>query len=93
MNWLMDLNGIGAVISGVAAMFAAWFSRKTHQELKPNHGSSLRDAVDRLTGKVEKLDEKQNELAGEFQTTLDSIMHAHSLIDRRLDNLERPQSF
>jgi uncharacterized membrane protein len=49
---LTILTIIGAVMAGLFFIIDSRI-RKTLAELKPNHGSSLRDAVDRIETKID----------------------------------------
>ena len=50
--------GIAVAVSALVASFAGsvrWLVKHYLTELKPNHGSSLRDSVDRLEKRVDEL--------------------------------------
>ena len=55
--WITDLQGIGAILSGIAAIIAAIYARSASKEMKPDHGSSMRDAItmmdDRLLVRIQ----------------------------------------
>jgi hypothetical protein len=50
--------GIAVAVTTIVASFAGsvrWLVKHYLTELKPNHGSSLRDSVDRLERRVDEL--------------------------------------
>ena len=50
--------GIAVAVTTIVASFAGsvrWLVKHYLTELKPNHGSSLRDSVDRLEKRVDEL--------------------------------------
>ena len=75
MDWVSEAANIAYLISAVAAiigggyMLARKFEKKLNvieSETKPNHGSSMRDAVDRIERAVAGLDERQDRIEKEL---------------------------
>lgn len=57
MNY-MDWAGLAVAVTTIVTAFAGairWLVKHYLNELKPNGGSSIRDKVDRLEAKVDKL--------------------------------------
>jgi hypothetical protein len=57
MNYL-DWAGLAVAVTTIVTAFAGairWLVKHYLNELKPNGGSSIRDKVDRLEAKVDKL--------------------------------------
>jgi len=57
MNY-MDWAGLAVAVISIVTAFAGairWLVKHYLNELKPNGGSSIRDKVDRLEAKVDKL--------------------------------------
>ena len=79
--WLTDFQGIAAVISAVAALIAARNANKAKQELKPNHGSSTRDVINRVDRNIRSLEDQINDIRRSS-----NIMHDDLLT--RLHDLE-----
>ena len=53
-DWAGVAVAVVTVIGGVATM-VRWLVKHYLSELKPNHGSSLRDSVNRLEARVDEL--------------------------------------
>ena len=67
-NVLYLVTGVAAVIGG-AYMVARKIEKKLdliQSETQPNHGSSLRDAVDRIAASVDKIDGRQDVIEKEL---------------------------
>lgn len=86
--WLFDLQGIGAVISGIAALIAAFYAKSAAKEMKPNHGSSMRDLLDVMDDRIKSLGHRQGELHDQLQNLVDSERDTHAQIWKRLEKLE-----
>lgn len=102
---LGGLAGLAAVITAVATLRrsetrhaqaradseARWITITS--ELEPNHGSSLRDAVDRIEHSVDSLREDHTDLARRLGHQIGEIRRAmdreHGDYDARLRTLER----
>lgn len=50
-----NITAFGTLIAAVGSVVVSWKVKKDTQELRPNHGSSLKDAMNRVEGKVENL--------------------------------------
>jgi hypothetical protein len=77
---LVKLVGIigGAIVAAVAAVRAG----RTQREMKPNGGSSMRDAIDRLNSRANQIDDRIDRFRGEFDRT-------NSAQGERLGRIER----
>lgn len=87
-TWLFDLQGIGAVLSGIAALIAAIYARAASKEMKPNHGSSMRDAINMIDDRVKALGHRQGELHDQIQNLYEHSENIHERIWNRLDKLQ-----
>lgn len=87
--WLFDLQGVGAVISGIAALIAAFYAKSAAKEMKPNHGSSMRDTINMIDDRVKSLGHRQGELHDEIQNLVDRSQSEHERIWKTLDRIER----
>jgi hypothetical protein len=65
----MSIVDWSTVISGALGLLAAfgWIIKKYLVELKPNHGSSLRDAVDNIQRDVTNISVDLARLEGKFE--------------------------
>ena len=68
--WIPDLQGIGAILSGIAAIIAAIYARSASKEMKPDHGTSLRDIVNMMDDRVKSLGHRQGELHDDIQSLM-----------------------
>ena len=90
-----------AAIAGTSAVIGAWLqSRKTARnvtslaaELKPNHGSSLRDAIDRIEAAVlamhETVDEDRRRMDRRVDRLADRQDRCAGLIDQLAAEISR----
>lgn len=84
-----------AAIAGTSAVIGAWLqSRKTTQrvtslaaELKPNHGSSLRDAIDRIELAILALHETADEDRRRIDRRMDRLVERQDRCAGTLDQL------
>lgn len=53
-DWATTISGAIAIIGGVVVTMR-WLIKHYLSELKPNSGSSLRDSVNRLEARVDKI--------------------------------------
>jgi hypothetical protein len=65
----MSISDWATTISGALAIIAAfgWIVRRYLVELKPNSGSSLRDAVDRIQADISGISVDLARLEGKFE--------------------------
>ena len=61
------------IITAGAAVMAAWISSRNRKELKPNGGSSMRDAIDRLDRRATVHDEQLSRIDGTVTTIADAL--------------------
>ena len=53
-EWATTISGALAVIAAIAATLR-WIIKKYLSELRPNGGSSLRDSINRLEDRIDKI--------------------------------------
>lgn len=90
------LTGLAATLTGLATLVAA---HKTHAQLEPNHGSSVKDQLNRIERSLDEhgdqLDHQSEQLL-QITRRVDSIdAHAHdshSEIRKRITVLEAERS-
>lgn len=90
------LTGLAATMTGLATLVAA---HKTHAQLEPNHGSSVKDQLNRIERALDEhgdqLDHQSSQLL-QITRRVDSIDdHAHdshSEIRKRIASLEAERS-
>lgn len=103
VGWVTDLlGGLASIggLSGLAAVLVAVRGMRRHEDavqevsaqMQPNHGSSLRDAIDRIersqqatAERVTALDHRLGHEMGEIRRAMD---REHSDYDHRLRALE-----
>lgn len=75
MDWIGEAANICYLVTAVAAIIGGGYmvARKIEKKLdliesetKPNHGSSLRDAVDRIEDRLDRMDRELSVLTGQF---------------------------
>jgi len=75
VEWITNITNILYLVSACAAIIGGGYmvARKIEKKLdllqsetQPNHGSSLRDAVDRIAASVEKIDTRQDVIEKEL---------------------------
>lgn len=79
--------------AGLAALLAVvWPIRNVAAQMKPNHGSSLRDAVDRIEKNLDNLNDRYDDLnsrlgheTGEIKA---AALQAHDDLAARIRHLE-----
>lgn len=79
---LSDLTGLGAVLSGIAAIIAAFYAKTTAREMKPNHGSSIRDLLDSMNDRIKSIGYRQGELHDQVQNIVDDTKRIWQHIDK-----------
>lgn len=67
-DWVLVGAGATSILTAVAFLFR-WIVRSFLMELKPNHGSSLRDAVTRLEESHSRLEQRLDQLMAQLITT------------------------
>jgi len=60
-NWFTVASGYATTI-GVGAGFVVWGWRRLMAEFKPNSGSSLKDAMNRIEAKLDSIDDRVNKV-------------------------------
>lgn len=85
---LNDLTGLGTLISGIAALIAAVYAKAAAKEMKPNHGSSLRDTVNMVNDRLKALGHRQGELHDQIQNIVQSSENEHQRIWQHIEKLE-----
>ncbi|EFM46478.1 flagellar motor protein [Mobiluncus mulieris] len=83
-TFLTDLTGLGAVLSGIAALIAAIYAKTAAKEMKPNHGSSMRDLMDSMNDRIKAMGYRQGELHDHVQNALED----HRRIWQHIEKLE-----
>lgn len=86
--FLNDLTGLGTLISGIAALIAAIYAKSAAKEMKPNHGSSMRDTVNMIDDRVKALGHRQGELHDQLQNLVQSSENEHQRIWQHIDKME-----
>lgn len=85
MAWL-DPTALGTFISGLAALFSAFYAKRAAREVRPNHGSSLKDIVKLVDDKVDslahQLGEVKKDAAITHEDTLTRLRHIEREIRR-----------
>lgn len=75
MEWVGNAANVLYLITGVAAIVGGGYmvARKIEKKLdliesetKPNHGSSMRDAIDRIEERLDRMDRELSGLSGQF---------------------------
>ena len=66
-DWVLVGAGASSILTAVAILFR-WIVRSFLMELKPNHGSSLRDAVTRLEESHSRLEQRLDQLMAQLIT-------------------------
>ena len=90
---LGGMGGLAATLTGLATLLSA---RKTHAQLEPNHGLTVKDQLDRIEKSLDEhgtqLDHQSSQLI-QITRRVDSIDdHAHDIhreIYQRLTALEK----
>lgn len=67
-EWVFVAAGASTTLTAVAVGFR-WIVRGFLMELKPNHGSSLKDAVNRLEESHSRLEQRLDQLMQHLITT------------------------
>lgn len=101
-EWWQDLGGLATLITAIGGATAAVRASKTaeatrqrvRKEMTPNHGSSLRDAVDRIERKVDQhteiihlIDDKVDSVGHQIGEVKSDERAAHERIDREIAHL------
>lgn len=86
---ITDLGGF----AGLAAVLAVvWPIRHVSAQMKPNHGSSLRDAVDRIEKNLDNLTARHDDLASRLGHEVGELKSdsraAHDDLAARIRHLE-----
>lgn len=87
--WITDLQGIGAVLSGIAAIIAAIYARSASKEMKPDHGSSMRDIINMMDDRMKILGHRQGELHDDLQSLVQDAREDHARLWKELEKIQR----
>lgn len=87
-TFLTDLTGLGAVLSGIAALIAAVYAKTAAKEMKPNHGSSMRDLLDSMNDRIKSIGHRQGELHDRIQDLARGSQKEHERIWQHIDKME-----
>lgn len=87
--WIPDLQGIGAILSGIAAIIAAVYARSASKEMKPDHGSSMRDAITMMDDRIKSLGHRQGELHDDIQSLMTDARDTHARLWKELEKIQR----
>ena len=81
ITWASDVLAIIGIVGALSTIAAMWVRHEVKKnlneikaELKPNHGSSIKDQVTRLEKKHEDLDEKVDRLDSKVDTIVNFIL-------------------
>ena len=81
ITWASDVLAIIGIVGALSTLAAMWVRHEVKKnlseikaELKPNHGSSIKDQVTRLEKKHEDLDEKVDRLDSKVDTIVNFIL-------------------
>ncbi|WP_295028508.1 flagellar motor protein [uncultured Mobiluncus sp.] len=88
-TWLTDLQGIGAILSGIAAIIAAVYARSASKEMKPDHGTSMRDLIDVMDDRIKSLGHRQGELHDDIQSFMQDARDDHTRLWKELEKIQR----
>ena len=88
-SWLTDLQGIGAILSGIAAIIAAFYARSASKEMKPDHGTSLRDIVNIMDDRIKSLGHRQGELHDDLQSLMTDARDTPARLWKELEKIQR----
>lgn len=80
--WLTDFNGIAAIIAAIASMISAVRAGKAADQLKPDHGNSVKDVVEQIDDKVSSVGHQVGEIRADATVW-------HSDFANRIRQLER----
>lgn len=88
-TWLTDLQGIGAILSGIGAIIAAIYAKSAAKEMKPNHGSSMRDAINMIDDRIKSLGHRQGELHDDIQSLMADARDDHARLWKEIEKIQR----
>jgi uncharacterized protein YicC (UPF0701 family) len=81
ISWASDVLAIIGIVGALSTIAAMWVRHEVKKnlneikaELRPNHGSSIKDQVTRLEKKHEDLDEKVDRLDSKVDTIVNFIL-------------------
>jgi len=77
-SWVAVIVGIITIVTSVG-MFIRWMVKHYLDELRPNHGSSIKDQVTRLESKQQELEKKMDAQHNKLEKKIDKMFDA--LID------------
>jgi hypothetical protein len=66
-NWFTVASGYATTLA-VLAGFVVWGWRRLMSEFKPNHGSSLKDALNRIEAKLDDINVHVHEVDSELRS-------------------------
>lgn len=86
-SWIGIIVGVSTIITS-AGLGVRWLVRhyfdEIRAELKPNHGSSIKDQITRLESKQQELEKKMDSQHDKLETKIDKMFDA--LIDHLSSN-------
>jgi uncharacterized membrane-anchored protein YhcB (DUF1043 family) len=82
-SWIAVAVGIITIITSVA-MFIRWLVKHYLDELRPNHGSSIKDQITRLESKQQELEKKMDSQHNKLEKKIDKMFDA--LLDHLSSN-------
>lgn len=91
MGWF-EPEGLGTFISGLAAIISAFYASRAAKEVKPNHGSSLKDIVNLIDDKVDSLAHQLGEVKKDASVTHEDILHRLRHIERSISKRDKPRN-
>lgn len=85
----IDFAGIGTFISGLAAIISAFYAARAAKEVRPNHGSSLKDIVNLVDDKVDSLAHQLGEVKKDAATIHEDTLTRLRHIEREVRNNDK----
>lgn len=79
------LGGLAAALTGAATLLAA---RKTHAQLAPNHGSTVKDQLNRIEQELNNHGTQLLQITHRINSVDDHAHDTHREINQRLSALE-----
>lgn len=82
MDWLNTAGSIATIVGVLGALISFLISKimkiskavdHLNAETQPNGGKSLRDAVDRMNEKMDRIDRELHRLAGRFEQHITEV--------------------
>lgn len=77
-SWVAVIVGIITIVTSIG-MFIRWIVKHYLDELRPNHGSSIKDQITRLESRQEELEKKMDSQHNKLEKKIDKLFD--TLID------------